>query len=388
MKKISITLLYLLSISVYGQVPKLGNDTLIEIANWNLEWFGSTVSGRGPSDDALQYTNVKSVLQSTDMDIWGLCEVSDETVLNQLVSELGTYDKVLADFGSNTIPQETAVLWKKNKFIRLSDQLILNDPENLVIFAGRPPLEVVLRSREKGGDTLFVYVVHFKANTGTNSERSASYQYRKQAAGLLKQFLDANRANKKVLVIGDWNDDLDVSIYNSNETPFKSWLDDANNYTFLSLPLTQSGKRSTVGFSSMIDHQLMSRELDSFYVPGSCTVLMEASTWISGYGSNTSDHYPVFSRFNFKRAQPVQPTGINDKLQLSSIRIFPNPASNQLFIDYPGQQIEVRFWDVQGELVLVSEESEIDCSGLQSGLYIVEVKTVSGVSYHKVQLSH
>lgn len=388
MKKTSILLLYLLSTSVYAQIPKLGNDTLIEIANWNLEWFGSTASGRGPSDDALQFTNVKSILQSTDMDIWGLCEVSDETVLNQLVAELGTYDKVLADFGSNTIPQETAVLWKKNKFIRLSDQLILNDPDNLVIFAGRPPLEVVLRSREKGGDTLFVYVVHFKANTGTNSERSASYQYRKQAAGLLKQFLDANRANKKVLVIGDWNDDLDVSIYNSNETPFKSWLDDANNYTFLSLPLTQSGKRSTVGFSSMIDHQLISRELDSFYIPGSCSVLMDASTWISGYGSNTSDHYPVFSRFNFKRIQPVQPTGIQDEIQLSSIRIFPNPANNQLFIEHKEQQIEVRMFASDGKLMVTSAEREIDCSNLKPGLYIVEVKAASGTSYHKVQLWH
>ena len=65
-----------------GQIPKIGDSLKLEIANWNIEWFGKT--GYGPNDEELQQANVLDVVQKADLDIWAFCEVSDNAVFNSI----------------------------------------------------------------------------------------------------------------------------------------------------------------------------------------------------------------------------------------------------------------------------------------------------------------
>jgi hypothetical protein len=55
---------------------------------------------------------------------------------------------------------------------------------------------------------------------------------------------------------------------------------------------------STVSFSDMIDHHLNTTEMYATYVAGSATVF-RADSYIASYGTTTTDHYPVITRYNF-----------------------------------------------------------------------------------------
>ncbi len=117
-------------------------------------------------------------------------------------------------------------------------------------------------------------VLHLKAF----ADRS-SYDIRVSAAALLKDYLDTQLPNERVIVLGDWNDDVDVSIAKDSTTgsylptPFQNFLDDTVDYTFVTRPLSLAGQRSTVSNSQFIDHQLLSTELLASYVSNSTQLL-------------------------------------------------------------------------------------------------------------------
>jgi hypothetical protein len=136
----------------------------------------------------------------------------------------------------------------------------------------------------------------------------------------LQQYLDTSLPTARVMVVGDWNDDLDRSIVKDPntgqylETPFKNFLDAPAAYSFTTLPLAAT-ERSTVSYSSFIDHQLTSNELAEDFVPNSAYVLKPALT---NYGITTSDHYPVISRFDFGHLPPPPPPPHRMELRLTS----------------------------------------------------------------------
>ncbi len=374
-----------------AQVTKEGNDTLLDIAGWNVEWFGDP--DNGPSNEATQYTNVKNVLANTDIDIWGLAEVSNPTTFTTLLTDLAVYDGVLSTFSQT---QKTALIWKKNRFTVLSSGNVLTESRYNYDFAGRPPLEVLLRSNDSlGADTFYCYVLHLKANTGSQSEKVASYGRRKNAAIALKNFLDQNRQSKKVIVLGDWNDDLDQSIVYDNsaylESPFLNFLNDSADYFYPSLRLTNTGQQSTISYPNMIDHQLISTLLkDSFYVKNSSKVLTQLSTQISNYGNSTSDHYPVMARYNMKRAKPVLPnTAVAENAMNISMHIYPNPCSSQLFIQSHEPIKGIQLYDLAGKLILEQQaQPYLNVTDIQDGLYMILVSTANGTAVHKIAVHH
>ncbi len=392
--KTSIGMFSLLVLSFFtgnAQVTKVGNDTLLDIGGWNVEWFGDT--DNGPSNEATQYTNVKNVLTLTDIDIWGLAEVSNTTTFSTLLTDLVVYDGVLSSFSQT---QKTALIWKKNQFTVLSSGNILTESSFNYDFAGRPPLEVVLRSVDSlGADTFYCYVLHLKANTGSQTEKVTSYGRRKNAGIALKSFLDQNRQSKKVVVMGDWNDDLDESIVYQNsaylESPFLNFLNDSARYFYPSLSLTQSGQQSTMSYPNMIDHQLVSKRFkDSFYVTQSAKVLTQLSSQISNYGNSTSDHYPVIARYNMKRAKPILPnTFVSEIAKNNEVFVYPNPCATQLFIQSYQPVKLVQVYDVTGKLILEqTTQTTLDITTIKDGLYVMMVSTDHGTSMQKIVVNH
>lgn len=315
-----------------AQVTKVGNDTLLDVAGWNVEWFGDV--SNGPSDEQLQYTNVKNLITQTDIDIWGLAEVSDPTTFNTLLADLPNYGGVNSTFSQT---QKMALMWKKAKFSLVGFGNILTESTYNYDFAGRPPLEVVLRSKDQPvkNDTIYFYVVHLKANSGSADQ--SSYDRRKNAAITLKNFIDQNRSGKKCIVLGDWNDDVDQSVVRINssylESPFLPFVNDSANYFYASMQLSKAGENSYVSSQNMIDHQLMTKALkDSFYVANSALVMKQTASQISGYASNTSDHYPVLARYNFNRKAQIPSTGLQ-WVQKESVFVYPNPATDYIVIE-------------------------------------------------------
>ena len=279
-------------------IPKIGTDTTVDVVCWNTEWLGDALNG--PTNEITQMKNVVAVIKGMDMDLWGMCEVSSSAAWDTLRARLPEYDGVISTWSQT---QKTALLYRKSMFRVLSAQHILAVYER-EFASGRLPLEVMLEVNSGvKKDTVYAIVIHLKANTGTTAEKAESYDFRKRSSEALKDYMDA-RKTRKFLVIGDWNDDLDVSIYNNLTTPFARILTDTAGYFFPSRALTLAGQRSTVSYSNMIDHQMVNRAMRPYYLANSASVF-RADAYIVGYGSNTSDHYPVFARYDFRRTPPA-----------------------------------------------------------------------------------
>jgi hypothetical protein len=383
---ITATLL-LAAFAAKGQVTKAGSDTLIDVACWNTEWFGD--AGNGPGDEALQYTNIKAVISGTDLDVWGLAEVSSASTFNSLLTDLPAYDGLTSSFSQT---QKTAMMWKKSLFNLVSYGNVLTQQTYNYDFAGRPPLEVVLSLKDTAsGDTLYFYVLHMKANSG-NADQT-SYNRRKNAAGYLKTFLDQNRKGKKVLVIGDWNDDIDESVVRISgsylETPYANFVGDSPSWYFPTFPLTLAGERSYVYGSQMIDHQMIDKGLkDSFYVANSATVLSRLSSQISNYGNNTSDHYPVITSYNFKRYPKPVPVGINELPGYDQVSVYPNPASTVLYTGVEDHHVSLELITVTGEVAARSNASFMDVSGMAEGFYLLKITGERGAAFQKIMIRH
>jgi hypothetical protein len=141
-------------------------------------------------------------------------------------------------------------------------------------------------------------LVHAKANT---SPTTTSYNRRKQGADTLYYTLQHNYANDNIIVLGDFNDDLDQSITDGfTITSWSAFTNDVVNYEPLTLPLSLAGERSTVTHDNVIDHVVVSNEMEQYYMNSTANILTDVSSLVSNYGSSTSDHYPVFTRYIFE----------------------------------------------------------------------------------------
>jgi exonuclease III len=391
MKRILLLWIGMGATALFAQVTKVGNDTLLDVGCWNVEWFGDATNG--PSNEALQYTNVKSVLKQTELDVWGLAEVSSSSTFSNILTDVPTLDGFLSTFSQT---QKTALLWKKSMFQVISAANVLTESMYNYDFAGRPPLEVVLRTiNAPVSDTISFYVVHLKANSGSGDQ--SSYDRRKKAAGYLKGYLDVNKAGKKVVVLGDWNDDVDQSVVYISpaylETPFKNFIADSNRYFFPTKALSLAGENSYVSSQNMIDHQLISRSLqDSFYIAGSSLVMKTTAAQISGYASNTSDHYPILTSYNLNRklTEPVDTSTVGvGKPQEFKFVCYPNPANHQLVVESSVPVTFITLFDLAGVVHLSTSDVVLDVSGIASGMYFIEIKSITGaVSIQKLSVNH
>jgi hypothetical protein len=146
--------------------------------------------------------------------------------------------------------------------------------------------------------------VHAKANT---SPTDVSYARRKNGADSLHYTLQQLFPNDNIIILGDFNDDFDQSITSGfTTTSWDAFTTDPSNFTPVTLPLSLAGKKSTVSYNDMIDHVVVSNELQPYYMASTASVLNDVTSLVTNYGSTTTDHFPVFSRYRFE--QPAVPT--------------------------------------------------------------------------------
>lgn len=277
-------------------VPAKGTAATLDVGNWNIEWFGSTSSG--PTNESLQLANARDVIAGADLDLWGVAEIVDTAHFNNLKSQLSGYAGFLANDALVTsgasyysaTEQKVGVLYKTSHATLLGARIILtaNDTD----FAGRPPLEVRLRVSLNGHtEDVVLIVLHMKAFADSDS-----WERRRSASLALKSYLDSTWPTQKVVVLGDWNDDVDTSIVAGYESPFKNFVDDSLDYRYPTGALSAAGVSSTTSYPDFIDHQLLSNELNAQYEANSVEAY-RVDQYIANYDATTSDHFPVLSRY-------------------------------------------------------------------------------------------
>jgi Lamin Tail Domain len=91
---------------------------------------------------------------------------------------------------------------------------------------------------------------------------------------------------------------VDTSITPQHASPYANIVNDAARYRFPTKALSDSGISSTTSFPDTIDHHLNSNEANGAYINGTVEVF-RVDSFIPNYGSTTSDHFPVLTRYTF-----------------------------------------------------------------------------------------
>ena len=368
-----------------------GTDVTLDVATWNIEWFGD--ASNGPSNDDRQYENVKIIIDQADIDLWAVQEIADEDDFNRLISELSpAYDGVLATESGGS--QRIGFIYNTDVInLRGDPEHILNQDNFLYDFAGRPPLQieadVVLPDTIV---TVFFITVHMKALGDLES-----YNRRVSASGRLKNRIDfSSLHNKPVIVLGDFNDELVSSTYAGRTSPYSNFLQDTDNYFFPSLAVEQAGSSTYIGFSpgSNLDHILITNELIPAYEPASADTYAELPQAFFRYASTTSDHLPVFARFRFSVNTALEAAEMPASVRPGST--YPNPFYDQVTVSYhvdrPGP-VTVKVFDVLGRTVATltetflqagTYEARFDATGLSGGLYLIRFNTAGYSTVRRV----
>ncbi|MDR0711198.1 MAG: T9SS type A sorting domain-containing protein [Prevotellaceae bacterium] len=268
-----------------------------KVATLNAEWLGCP--DNGPSNESLQMRNVAALIGSVGADVVALQEVTDnptkslDTVLSYLGSAWGGY---ILPYSSSRCAQSEAIIYKKDRIsLASTPRLMSNAGTRDAWSSGRYPVEFeVDLTSENGNIPITLVNLHAKAYRDADS-----YNRRVEASKGLKTFFDDNSySSKNLIALGDYNDDIDVSTYNSQASPYKNFADDTLRYRFL------TGQISAA--SSLIDHIMISKALFSYYVPGSAQLETDVTASIDRYSTTTSDHTPVSATFAFgKQAQEI-----------------------------------------------------------------------------------
>jgi endonuclease/exonuclease/phosphatase family metal-dependent hydrolase len=279
-------------------VPGKGTAAALDVATWNIEWFGS--SSRGPSDVRLQIRNVRDVIAGADVDIWGLQEIVSVRSFHALVSQLPGFDGLVASDpivaqGSayySPAEQKVGIIYRAGMVEVQDARVILTSHDHA--FAGRPPLEVTMRVKIDGvASELVVIVLHAKAM----SEKQ-SWIRRKTASTALKSYLDTTYPTQKVLILGDFNDALDKSITPGHPSPYKNFVEDAANYEFATRQFSTTRSSSLTSYRTVVDHVLGTDEMADMYLAGTAEIY-RVDRYITDYRATTSDHYPVIARYDW-----------------------------------------------------------------------------------------
>lgn len=282
--------------------PPVARDGVLEAVTWNLKLYNN----RG----ATKARNVNRVLDSLKADLYAFQEITDRASLDELARRHDGY----RGFVARHIPynQKTAFLFNSNAIDSLDSGVLDGDEgQSPGDWQNRLPLFFEFNYRyNDAGDTRRVYAVVIHAKAQTDSTSSSSYEQRRRSAESLYDFLKNRRPDALVLLLGDYNDDVDVSIYGGKPTPYRPFVEDSAAFRVLSGRLSEEGRPSTVRYEDMVDHITVSDELLPYYRDGSVAVYRKPEQYIPSYVNTTSDHYPVWAQFDMRTPQDQAVTSV------------------------------------------------------------------------------
>ena len=276
-------------------------DGVLEAVTWNIEWYGSF--SNGPDDELQQTKNILQVADSLKADLYAFQEVSDQGSLDSLTKYMEGYRGFVSE--QISYDQKLAFVYNTQTIDSLSAGAITANQDEYD-WAGRLPLYFSFNYSSTDGSApveILAIVIHGKANTGDSTEQEEAYNRRVDAAGSLYTYLQNEHPDAHILLLGDYNDDVDVSIYDdSSPTPYAPFVENENSFRAVTATISEEGQSSYLpgNYTDLIDHIIMSDELFSSYVSSSEEIYFDAENFIENYESTTSDHLPVWAKFEFR----------------------------------------------------------------------------------------
>lgn len=345
----------------------IGRDLTFDVVTWNIEWFGA--ENLGPEDNDLQMNNVLSVIREIDADLYAFQEIASRVAFHALADSLEGYRGFTSYYGQT---QQTAYLFR-TAVVDSVDSGLLSSGQDSFDWAGRLPLFFEIDATVDGiTRRIFLYNIHAKAFGD-----EPSYTRRLNAAASLKSYLDGQRADDRVIFLGDFNDGLTSSTYEEvEESPYAVFVEDSF-YLGVTRGLEEVGFASYLpgGFNSMIDHIIINEHLIDYHIDGAQRV--EYPQYIADFETTTSDHAPVWTRFQFTgRAEEL-----SKKIVVSPN--YPNPFNPVTTIPFTLPEpsvVTAEVFDILGRKVATIAENRpypegeheirFNAAGISSGVYL------------------
>ena len=276
-------------------LPNLGSDQTLDIMTWNIENFPKTNKTR---------LYLESIINTLNIDLIALQEITDQSEFNNLVSNLN--GNWLGFRSENTSYGELAYL------INQDNLTLIQNPYNLTssyfsdlsssdfeyIFSFRAPL--VLKINFQNKDYIIINVHYKCCGDGLlENEINNDEEYRRfQSSKYLKEFVDGEFNDQSVIILGDFNDNINDDI---NNNVFIEFINDYNNYYFADTDIA-NGSTSNWSFPtwpSHLDHILITNELFNSY-NNDMIFTFKIDNYIGWnfYETYISDHRPVIIRIS------------------------------------------------------------------------------------------
>ena len=338
------------------------NQTL-DIVNWNIAWFGSKTAGFGPADDDLAQANIKKIMDSLEADVYAFSEVVDTLRFSKLIASMPAYGYRLTDYCSgaannNTaayaVGQKLAFVYRKSIFSSIAARGMLRQSESARINWANGRFPFLVEAKIAGSSGIDFILLH-----GKSGNTLADHQKREGAAKELKDSLDNYFKNKPLIILGDFNDDLDTAITSgipalpSAYGPFVSDSMGLNHYQAVSFLLSKTGSRTMSAYPDPVDHVILSDELKQAYLDGSVRVVYEVGKWVKNYTTTTSDHYPVISRLKL----PVGTiTYVINPVAVPAVKIMQSGYLLALSAPVHAGSAAISVYTLQGSLVYSKDE--------------------------------
>jgi trimeric autotransporter adhesin len=344
----------------------------LDIATWNIEWFGA--SGYGPTNTSLQAENVKRMIDFIDADLIALQEIADLDAFYALVNDLPGYKGFHSPFtsGGSGTKQHLAFLYRTSVLDSVSARAMLLSPFNPSNFwsSGRMPYLFVANATVQGQTRQIHFInIHAKANESGSTAQFA-YDRRLRDVNVLKDTLDLHYANTPLVLLGDYNDDVDYTVANISSTlsSYHRFTEDTLRYRIATRPLSDAGLRSYITLDNVIDHIAVSDELFEDHLPESSRIVIPFNL-IPDFRTTTSDHMPVKTRLQFK--VPLSAP----QARTMGISVYPNPTQGTVHINTAtAEAIQAALYSLDGRLLMQAQGSAEGASHLLSGYLSTEKK--------------
>ena len=281
-----------------------GTDTTFDIISWNIEWF--------PKNNNTA-NEVQEILTRLEADVYALQEIEDTTLLKQIVSNIPGYECYFKSsyYGGLAYVYNTNTIQINSKYEIFTSQPYWN---------AFPRSPQVLDCNFMGYNYIIINN-HFKCcgdgilnAHNTNDEENR----RLQAVTYLKQYVDNTLVGKRVILLGDLNDEL---IDNTANNVFQDFINDNTNYLFADMIIAQGNSVywSYPTWPSHLDHVLITNELFAdFHNFNSLVSVIRIDDYMgswSNYENNVSDHRPIGLKLDFGTVSYIpEKTGIENRV--------------------------------------------------------------------------
>ena len=283
----SALLVGLLASAGFGQSLSnlsFGSDDTLDVVAWNIERF--------PKQGQTTINLVEQIIVQLEAEVIAIQECDDRDAIQDIVDNLPGYE---ANYESTFYAGLTYVYDTRD--IEVVDIYEIYTTQPFWSPFPRSPQVMEMKFR---GKTFFLMNNHFKccgngilSLSNPNDEETRRYR----AANLLKDYIDINLPDERVIVLGDLNDLIQEPPPNN---VFQNIIDDSQNYQFADMAVANGPIPgwSYPSWPSHIDHILITNEIFADFEDGRAICeSIKIDDYLPGgfseYDNKISDHRPV-----------------------------------------------------------------------------------------------